>query len=33
MRETSPDLPARLREALENAEFTVDAVRALLAGG
>ena len=30
MRETSPDVPARLREALVAADFTVDAVRALL---
>ena len=30
MRETSPDLPVRLRAALEAADFTVDAVRALL---
>jgi hypothetical protein len=30
MRETSPDLPARLREALASADFTVDAVRDLL---
>ncbi|HCB03701.1 MAG TPA: class I SAM-dependent methyltransferase [Nocardioides sp.] len=30
MRETSPDVPARLRAALEAAEFTVDAVRELL---
>jgi protein-L-isoaspartate O-methyltransferase len=30
MRETSPDLPARLREALVSADFTVDAVRELL---
>jgi|tagenome__1003787_1003787.scaffolds.fasta_scaffold20981157_2 hypothetical protein len=32
MRETPPDLPARLREALVAAEFTVDAVRELLGG-
>src|SRR4051794_41887849 len=30
MRETSPDLPDRLREALVAADFTVDAVRELL---
>ena len=30
MRETSPEIPARLRAALEDADFTVDAVRALL---
>jgi hypothetical protein len=30
VRETSPDLPARLREALVAADFTVDAVRELL---
>ena len=30
MRQTSPDLPARLREALTVADFTVDAVRELL---
>jgi len=30
MRETSPDVPARLREALVSADFTVDAVRELL---
>ncbi|MDX6371241.1 MAG: hypothetical protein QOD98_229, partial [Nocardioidaceae bacterium] len=30
MRETSPDVSARLRAALEDAEFTVDAVRELL---
>src|SRR3954447_17933816 len=30
MRETSPDLPDRLREALVAAGFTVDAVRDLL---
>ena len=30
MHETSPDLPVRLRAALEAAEFTVDAVRELL---
>ena len=30
MRETSPDVPARLREALVAADFTVDSVRALL---
>ncbi|QIG44890.1 methyltransferase [Nocardioides anomalus] len=30
MRETSPEVPARLREALVSADFTVDAVRALL---
>jgi hypothetical protein len=32
MRETSPDLPTRLREALVAADFTVDAVRDLLGG-
>src|SRR3954453_18217627 len=32
MRETPPALPARLREALVAAEFTVDAVRELLGG-
>src|SRR4051812_3791267 len=30
MRETSPDLPPRLRAALGAADFTVDAVRELL---
>ena len=30
MRATSPDVPVRLRAALEAADFTVDAVRALL---
>src|SRR4051794_21852593 len=30
MLETSPDLPARLRDALVTADFTVDAVRELL---
>ena len=30
MRETSPEVPARLRAALEAADFTVDAVRELL---
>ena len=30
MRDTSPDLPARLRVALVDADFTVDAVRELL---
>ncbi len=30
MRETSPEVPARLRETLVSADFTVDAVRALL---
>src|SRR3954452_12572709 len=30
MRETTPDLPDRLREALVVADFTVDAVRELL---
>ena len=32
MRETSPDVPARLRAALVAADFTVDAVRELLGG-